>query len=273
MPPIFNPQNILKKSYKGLYPFKLSTTSFIHPAGYADNAEAIGPFVDEIELLFFEALSGDLSMLHEEVQRLLELSSKLSLAFNVHLPTDVCLSHAGKIKRQSAVDALKRVADLTAPLAPSTWTLHLPFEGSFLDQENVRRWQENSLQGVTAFVDSGVLPQSISVETLDYPFEIAEPIVHALGLGVCLDIGHNIFHGYDYGALYRRLAERITILHLHGVEGSNDHQSLDRLDPEHTTAVLAILKQFTGVVSIEVFSFDNLKSSLEFLGKSWFKQG
>jgi len=277
MPP-FNRVNIVifdirisGKSYKGLYPFRLATTSFIYPAGYADNVEAIGPFVDEIELLFFETLTGDRSALHAEVQRLLGLSERLTLSFNVHLPTDVCPSHASKIKRQAAVDALKQVTELTSPLSPSTWTLHLPFEGSFLNMEHVKRWQDRSLQGVTAFLDSGIVPQSISVETLDYPFELAEPIISELGLSVCMDVGHHIVHGFDYQALFKRLAERITILHLHGVEGHNDHLSLDRLTPQHTAAILEVLKQFKGVASIEVFSYSQLKSSLEFLEKNWFK--
>ena len=61
-----NPPNsypVLENSYKGQYPFRLGTTSFIYPAGYADNVTLIGPCVDEIELLFFESLGSDISTL------------------------------------------------------------------------------------------------------------------------------------------------------------------------------------------------------------------
>jgi hypothetical protein len=45
----------LTKSYKGFYPFKLATTSFIYPDDYIPNVKMLGPFVDEIELLLFES--------------------------------------------------------------------------------------------------------------------------------------------------------------------------------------------------------------------------
>jgi len=43
----------LPKSYKHAYPFKLGTTSFIYPDGYVPNVKMLGPYMDEIELLFF----------------------------------------------------------------------------------------------------------------------------------------------------------------------------------------------------------------------------
>ena len=45
----------LSKSYKGLFPFKICTTSFIYPDHYIPNVKMLGPFVDEIELLVFES--------------------------------------------------------------------------------------------------------------------------------------------------------------------------------------------------------------------------
>ncbi len=262
----------LKKSYKGRYPFKLGTTSFIHPAGYADNVAIIGPYVDEIELLFFESLTGGLGPLREEVRQLDRLSNELEVSFNVHLPSDVSPGHTDKDKRKAAVHALKGVIDLTVSLSPSTFTLHLPFEGDHRVVSDVDRWQERTTQSVKALLDSGVEPQTLSIETLDYPFEMVEPIVKELDLKVCLDIGHCIVHGFDYASLFNRLHERIAIFHIHGVDGDKDHLSLDRLAPQHAASILKILKQFKGVVSIEIFSYSKLTSSLVFLEKSWFKQ-
>jgi len=55
----------LPKSYKGLYPFKIGTTSFIYPAGYAQNVKMLGPYVDEIELLLFEGAPDSLPSTQE----------------------------------------------------------------------------------------------------------------------------------------------------------------------------------------------------------------
>jgi len=81
----------LPKSYKGLYPFKIGTTSFIYPAGYAQNVKMLGPYVDEIELLLFEGAPDSLPST-QEIKKLLSLSKEFDLTYNVHLPTDISLS-------------------------------------------------------------------------------------------------------------------------------------------------------------------------------------
>lgn len=259
----------LEKSYKGLYPFRLGTTSFIHPAGYADNAALVGPYVDEIELLFFESLGSEISPLKEEIRLLERISEEQKVSYNVHLPTDVWPGHESRSRRQTAVDELKRVIDLTAPLMPSTWTLHLPFKGNYHAEDEISPWQERIIQSLAELIDTGIHPHTLSIETLDYPFEVAEPIVIDLDLNMCLDIGHCIVHGFDYERLFSRLNDRVAILHLHGVERGRDHLSLDRLAPQHAAAILKILRQFNGVASLEIFSYDHLKTSLEFLGEKW----
>ncbi|MBW2248941.1 MAG: sugar phosphate isomerase/epimerase, partial [Deltaproteobacteria bacterium] len=117
----------LPKSYKGLYPFKLGTTSFIYPAGYAQNVIILAPYVDEIELLLFESNPDSLPSTHE-IKKLLSLSKEFDLTYNVHLPTDVSLSDPEPSIRHAAVETLKKVMDLTAPLSPSTCTLHLSYD-------------------------------------------------------------------------------------------------------------------------------------------------
>ena len=43
------------RAHKSGYPFRLGTTSFIYPAGWAENVARLAPLVDEVELLFFES--------------------------------------------------------------------------------------------------------------------------------------------------------------------------------------------------------------------------
>jgi hypothetical protein len=80
----------LPKSYKGLYPFKLGTTSYIYPDGYTQNVKMLAPYVDEIELLLFESAPDSLPSNHE-IKKLLLLSNEFDLTYNVHLPTDISL--------------------------------------------------------------------------------------------------------------------------------------------------------------------------------------
>jgi sugar phosphate isomerase/epimerase len=113
----------------------------------------------------------------------------------------------------------------------------------------------------------GIAAKSIAVETLDYRFDLLDDILAELNLSVCLDIGHLIAHEYDLNALFHKYCDITTIIHLHGVKNGRDHLALDKLPVKFREPVLAILKRYTGSVSLEVFAFDDLKFSLEFLEK------
>jgi sugar phosphate isomerase/epimerase len=78
---------------------------------------------------------------------------------------------------------------------------------------------------------------------------------------------------YDYDVLevFTKYAFKTSVLHLHGVENDRDHTTLVRLSEKLASTVLQVLKRFAGVVSIEVFSFENLDSSLKFLESHWKK--
>jgi sugar phosphate isomerase/epimerase len=96
-----------------------------------------------------------------------------------------------------------------------------------------------------------------------------EDIVSVFNFTVCMDIGHLIVCDVDTNKFYNSYCENISIIHLHGVENVRDHLSLDRLPEKRAGEIIEILKKFTKVVSLEVFSYDDLTTSLQFLEKSW----
>lgn len=83
-------------------PFRLGTTSFIVPDHIIPNVIKLGPFFDEIELLVFESYPPEVLPSKTEVATLLSLARDLDLTYNIHLPTDVSLSHEspGKGRRR-----------------------------------------------------------------------------------------------------------------------------------------------------------------------------
>ena len=117
-------------------------------------------------------------------------------------------------------------------------------------------------------------PGIISVETLDYPFSYIEPLIKELHLSVCLDAGHQVRYEHDLVQTFEMHQSRIPLIHLHGVEGSKsekkDHKALDSFSEEEFGKVKAVLEPFRGVVSLEVFSLENLNRSLRFLS-GWFQ--
>jgi sugar phosphate isomerase/epimerase len=256
----------LPKSYKGLYPFKIGTTSFIYPAGYTRNVTMLAPYVDEIELLLFESAPESLPSTHE-IKNLLSLSKEFDLTYNVHLPTDISLSDPEPSARSAAVETLKKIMDLTASLCPSTYTLHLSYDENGSEPDRIKKWQDHLYHSVGQFIATGINAEMISVETLTYPIDWVEHILNHFNLSVCLDLGHLMVYGFDMETVFRRYCRRTSIIHLHGVENRKDHLPLDRLSKERSEIVAGILKQFTKVVSLEVFSYDHLHASLKYLEK------
>ena len=261
---------LLPKPYKGIYPFKIGTTSFIYQDGYVPNAKKLGPYLDQIELLLFESKPGSLPK-KNEINELLLLSKEFDLTYNIHLPTDISVGDQDPSVRQIAVETILSVLDLTSPLSPFTCTLHISYDELSHNKVKILKWQELTYQTIKQLINYGVKAEEISIENLYYPFEWVEDIVRAFNFNICMDIGHLIVWDRDIKAFFNSYSDNISIIHLHGVENGHDHISLKRLSEERVGQIMEILKKFTKVVSIEVFSYDALATSLEFLEKCWKK--
>ncbi len=253
----------LEHSFKKFYPFRIGTTSFIYPDLYSENVKKLGPFLDEIELLFFESREPGCFPSINEISELVQLKEEFELSFNIHLPTDVDLSSPDPTEREQAVSNLLHVIEMTRPLDPVTWTLHIPFDPDRPGGEAL--WRAYSFKSMRSLVSQGVDPCMLSVETLMYPAEMLKPLLDEFDLSMCLDVGHVILGGGDPLAVYEAFKSRISIIHLHGVQNGSDHLSLDHLEPHLFSKVRSILNDFSGTVSIEVFSFKDLDRSLNYL--------
>lgn len=263
-----DPHTPLPASYKNAFPFTLATTSFIYPDHYAPNVRMLGPFVDEIELLFFDSVHPGSPPSKTDIDELARLAQECKVTYNVHLPNDVSLTASDPRDRETAVANIQKVLELTKPLHPSSAVLHLPMEDPAKkeeEEEDLESWLTRGREGIAEIRDSVANARTIAVETLDYPLERAMSIITEFDLSICMDIGHLLVFGYDPIAFFERHADRIAILHLHGVQNGKDHLALNHLNERQSGMVVDILNQFTGVVSLEVFSYKNLAPSLEYL--------
>jgi sugar phosphate isomerase/epimerase len=261
----------LTKSYKGLYPFKICTTSFIYPDHYIPNVEMLGPYLDEIELLLFESQGTDVLPTRKVITEIGRLAAEFDLTYNVHLPTDISISDPNPAQQQRAVETMIRIMDLVRPLDPSALVLHVPYPGKSYDEQFVKNWHDRVWQNLAQIRSAAETRDIIAIETLDYPLELLEDIVLDLDLGICLDLGHLMVYDYDLIKVFDKYGSKTPVIHLHGVANDRDHTTLDRLSEDLASTVLQVLKRFAGVVSIEVFSFENLESSLKFLERNWKK--
>jgi sugar phosphate isomerase/epimerase len=258
----------LENPCKHAFPFSLACPSFVYPADYLDNIRHLSPFVDEIELLFFESRFKDSLPAPALIRELAQQARSGQITYNVHLPTDIYLGHRDVTVRQSAVDVLRQLIDRCAPLDPTTFTLHLNRDPLEPDH---RRWQARSAASLEAVLATGVSSRRISVENLDGEIEHVAPVIEGLDLSVCMDMGHLMTYEVDMKTFFDRWKERITIAHLHGVDCTSDHLPLDRLSSDRMVKVMEILRQFNGVISLEVFSFQALNTSMAHLRDGWFR--
>jgi sugar phosphate isomerase/epimerase len=259
----------LTKSYKGIYPFKIGTTSFIYPDHYIPNVKMLGPYMDEIELLLFESQGIDVLPSRTVIAELCRLAADFDLSYNVHLPTDISISERDPARQQYAVEAMLRVMDLVRPLDSSALILHVPYREKSYDAHIVENWRDRVYQNLAKIKSTAEKQDIIAIETLDYPLELLEDIVLDLDLMICLDLGHLMVNDYDLTEVFNKYSLKTPVLHLHGVENGRDHTTLDRLSEKLAATVLRILERFSGVVSLEVFSFENLDSSLRYIENHW----
>jgi len=335
------------KNYRGRFPFKLATTSYIYPDEIVPNVAKLGPFFDEIELVLFESEKPDRIPDPGVIDHLVELSKLHRLGFNIHLPLDVSLGDERDDVRTHGTSIIKTVMERTLPLNPSVYTLHLDFinppipflprtsvamslrgsettetisrgirnreiatpacrnsyssdaldgalrragtlssfarndkkgmttqsltgggEGSVQERE-IEAWQRRVSQSIKEILDSGIEGKRISIETLAYPFEWVEDKVREFGLSVCLDIGHILTHGYDLRHYLETYLPATSIIHLHGSHNGSDHLGIDTLQEPELDLILSSLRHYHGIVSIEVFSMNELRSSLSILEEKW----
>lgn len=255
----------LGRSYKNCFAFRLATTSFVYPADYTVNVQLLAPCLDEIELLLFESEPQQPLDYAETIATLYPIVAATPVGFNVHLPLDIALGATDPGIRRQGVAGVCRVLDCTRVLQPSTYTLHLDY--GLTDSPRERRgWRKRLEASLREILKSGIAPRSISIENLDYPLEWVQPLIQEFDLSVCLDVGHLLRYGYHLKDTFARFADRITIIHLHGVDThGRDHIGLNFLSAYQLAGVRSLLLHFSGVVSLEVFDFNHLEASLNVL--------
>jgi sugar phosphate isomerase/epimerase len=264
------PYPSLAKSYKKMFPFKLATTSYIFPDRVVPNVTSLAPFLDEIELILFESEGQEDSPDQEEIETLMNLSSQHQVGFNIHLPLDIFLGDKSETIRSKGISIVRRTIKRTLPLQPSVYTLHLDRRNKYGAAEpDIEIWQRRILQSIEEIARDEIGLNPISIETLEYSFEWIEDLVKKFGFSICLDIGHILIQGRDLGYYLDKYLVETSIIHLHGFQNSTDHLGIDRLSDSVLKQIFSRLHDYHGIVSLEVFSMEDLEKSLATLEEKW----
>ena len=250
--------------FKGAFAFRVGAPSFIIPADILPNVRFLGPYLDEIELLFFESASPYYDCLPGKgvIAELAALGEELGVRYNVHLPTDLYLGDGEAASQRRDLETMLCFYERTLPLNPTCHVLHLERCRLGADPEDDEIWLERCRESLVWLVGRGVDPSRVAVENLEYPPKRMQEMVRSLGFRLCLDIGHLLLGGGDLESMLRTCLPDTIMIHLHGVRNGKDHRSLQYIDPATMSVLGEMLNEYRHGVSVEVFSLDKLQRSL-----------
>ena len=255
---------------KSKFNWRLGTTSYIIPDHILPNLNYLKDKVDDVELVLFESPDKSGMPDFDEVKRMKSLAMDWDLSFTVHLPLDVHPGAEDEKNRRRCVDMWLRVIELTQPLDPLGWVVHLSHPPS-PDDLKWPLWQDQclkSLDDLCRETDAGKL----CIENLNYDHRWVWPWILEKGLSLCMDIGHLLVRNEDLFSCCDMWLRHVKIIHLHAVDqDGRDHAGLQHMQPQTLSALLRRFDRVDNpslVVTLEVFSRKDLKGSLKALGEA-----
>jgi len=253
------------------YPFRLGTTSYIIPDDILPNTRYLAGKVKDIELILFEVDDGPNNLpAPEVVDELAQIASQHDMTFTVHLPLDLKLGDDGSTQDKSLVKA-KRVIDCTRGLNPWAYVLHLDGKSvrTSTDKGLIKQWQDNSVRALDIVSEWVGGAEKLAVENLEtYPLDFIQPVLDRIPVSRCVDIGHLWLDGHDPLPYLQAALPRVRVIHIHGL-AERDHRSLAFMPQEKVRAVWdeLVRVQYSGVLTLEIFSEEDFISSLEVIEK------
>jgi sugar phosphate isomerase/epimerase len=250
--------------------YRIGTTSFVHPAGWLENATRLAGRVDDVELLLFEDPVPGHGPAPDEIAALARLGRESRLTWSVHAPLGIALASEDGARRQAGIDAVRRAIDVTAPLAPHAVVVHLaPGEREGAPPpEDWAAFARRAIGSIREVLGTGLPAAALCLETLEYDFALAEPVVEELGLSVALDVGHLARDGAPLEPVLRRNLARARVVQWHGTDGTGrDHRSIRHYPRAEALHLLRTLREarWDGVLTLEVFREADLEDSLGIL--------
>ena len=226
----------------------LSVPSWVIPGTYVENLRFLEnkKEIQGVELLFFLYDAETERELDSEWEEILGFRERF--VFAAHLPELLQPAHEELIGR-------------LAPLAKH-FIIH-PADNPEAQARLLAEWTKQ--YGASFFVEN---TETGLLETLLLHLE---PDV-----GICMDTGHLLLDGQNPADFFARYRERIGEIHLHSVDREQaaidgklpDHRRLKEDEP-WLLELLSRLKDFQGVINLEVFSWEEAEAGSKILEKIW----
>jgi sugar phosphate isomerase/epimerase len=252
-----------------MLPFRLGTSSYIIPDDILPNVRYLAGKVRDVELVLFELDDGPSNLPGPDlVAELNRAAGEHDLSYTVHLPLDLRLG-ADEDEQHVSLLKARRVIEATRAIQPWAYVLHL--DGKEVRETTepgvLSRWQDQSVRALELTAQWTGSASLLAVENLEtYPLDFLDPVLARIPVSRCVDVGHLWLDGHDPLPFLAQALPRTRVIHMHGISG-RDHKSLAHIPPEKLDAVLRFLleEQYSGVMTMEIFSEEDFCSSLDAL--------
>lgn len=198
---------------------RLGATSFLLHAAYVPAVRFAAERCDDVALLLVETGErGEYLATPDEIKEIGRIIDGEGVTLHVHLPTDADFDT--REGARAMLGKIRRVADLTGPLAPHSFVLHVDFpslhgtgRGPSAEQQD---WTAKALREIAACLPA---PERLAVENLEqYPATFWDRWLAGTPYSRCLDIGHIWKDDGDPAAVLEAWLPRVRVIHMHGLE-------------------------------------------------------
>ena len=213
-----------------------------------------------------------------EIQVIKEIGKLTDTTYTIHLPSSLEIGSENQEARENSIHLLVDIWSKTIALDPEYYILHIPITkptlvpvpGQYFYSDSNCQWDGWTSRALESL---GRIRKSIGWETvllfenINYSPKFLRPFLDG-GCGqFCLDAGHLMLGNENVLAVLDSFWDDIREIHLHGVIGHSEHLSIDVLPREQVAELLSRLysRDYRGAVNLEVFTPEDLQSSLAFL--------
>jgi len=239
-----------------------------------ENVRRLAEVVRHVEIVLFSTPGLHNIPGRSDIEALAALGAEEGLSFSVHLPASYDIASRDRTVRESHLERAIRTASVMQGIRPLHQVLHVPLTrptlthipGSYITDprdRDINGWHRRGLKALSRLCRE-VDGLKLLVENINYSPVLLEPFWKDGPAKLCLDVGHLLLGREPVMPALDRWLHETREIHLHGVLGDLEHLSLAVLPAARLRRWVRCLAgaAFEGVVNLEVFSPEDLQSSL-----------
>lgn len=246
-----------------------------------DNVRRLSPQVDYVEIVLFRTPALHNLPTAPEIRELKKIGAGEGIDFTVHLPASLEPASKDQNIREESFKSIIETCRQMEDLSPAHFILHLPFSPPTLvpvpDFYFKRRdsagewngWNLRAAEALKALRAALPSPERLLVENINYSPHFLGPLLKEGLCHLCLDLGHLLLGRETVLDHLRAYNPHIQEIHLHGVNGYDEHLSLAHLPVERLQKWLTFLieSEYRKWITLELFNPEELQESLDILSR------